>query len=249
MCAAQRPLCAATDSATAGSDARELLDADAVVDRRHRRRRRTPRGTGCPSARGRRASAAGPSGNSCASSHSMTCGPDLRLGELADRAAQQLLLVGRAEIHGDCTNVSRGLGVGARARGFGAARPSSIAEACRIASRWSSLPCSSCCRRRRRPTSPRFSAPTRRRPIASPRGSAIGTRPRDRRLRVRVRAHQRRPRRSSRRAADVHVQRPAADAGPDRRHAVLRDGRRRGLPRDARTTTRKPTSASTSAAA
>ena len=35
MCDAQRPLCAATDSAMLGIDARELLDADAVVDRRH----------------------------------------------------------------------------------------------------------------------------------------------------------------------------------------------------------------------
>ena len=35
--------------------------------------------------------------------------------------------------------------------------------------------------------------------------------------------------------ADVHVQRAAADAGPNRRLAVLRDGRRGGLSRDART--------------
>ena len=74
MCAVHSPLCAATDSAIAGIDARQLLDADAVVDRRHARRRRTPRRTGCPSARGRRASAAASMGKCCASSHSMTCG-------------------------------------------------------------------------------------------------------------------------------------------------------------------------------
>ena len=43
-------------------------------------------------------------GKCCASSHSRTCGRDLGLGELADAAPQQLLLVGQAEVHAalDC---------------------------------------------------------------------------------------------------------------------------------------------------
>ena len=98
MCAEQRPLCAATDSATAGTDARELLDADAVVDRRHRRAavlfgeldaHQAERGELRQQLR-RKLLRLVPL-------HDV--GTHLRFGELAHRAAQQLLLFGGTEVH------------------------------------------------------------------------------------------------------------------------------------------------------
>ena len=48
-------------------------------------------------------------GKCCASSHSLTCGTKLGLGELADAAAQQLLLVGQPDVHAGCAIVSFGM--------------------------------------------------------------------------------------------------------------------------------------------
>ena len=69
-------------------------------------------------------------------------------------------------------------------------------------------------------------------PVSRPvRGFAVGHRPADRRLRVRIREHQRRAGRQLAKGraavADLHGQRAGADADSDRRHAVLRDGGRR----------------------
>ena len=98
MCAEQRPLCAATDSASAGIDARELLDADAVVERRHAGAAVLLRELDAEQPERRELR------------HQLDrkmlrlvpladVRADFGLGELADGAAQQLLLFGQPEVH------------------------------------------------------------------------------------------------------------------------------------------------------
>ena len=226
-------------------DARQLLDADAVVDRRHRRRRRTPRGTGCPSARAPPSFGSSSIGKCCASSHSLTCGRISALGELADGAAQQLLLVGQTEVHG--RNVSR-------EPGYGKPGSSQAAPTYNSLSRFRSAedhaqPMALSCRVCRdpaivlcvpapaSPTSPRSSARTRRPSNRDGQGLRRRHRPADRRLRVRVREH----------VATTSTERRAAlrtvmgngllqTPVPIARHAVLRHDRRRRLSRSRSTT-------------
>ena len=199
--------------------------------------RRTLPGTGCPSGRGRRASAGESGGNACASSHSITW------GRISASANSRTVLRSSA-----CSSVGRKSIVSRLYHGvmLGNAHPFAAGSSHRCSSTGSAA------RRRRsppRPTSPRSSASTPPRPTARLKGFGVGLRPPHRRLRVRVRPRQRGPDRRLAVAAHLHVQRPGADAGSDRRDAVLRHGRRRRLPRDAERASRRRTSGSTSAAA
>ena len=179
MCDAQSPLCAATDSAIAGTDARDLFDADAVVHRRHRRRRRTLPGTGCRSARGRRASAAAPSGTCCASSHSITCG---RISASANsrtvRRRSSCSSVGRKSIARECIT-------GARSAGDVHPAPLDV-HRCFSSSAFCGILVPTAARRRHRVSRRQPDAHQSRR-----QGLRDRHRPRDRRLRVRVREQQR----------------------------------------------------------
>ena len=109
MCAEQRPLCAATDSASAGIDARQLLDADAVVDRRHAGAAVLLRKLNAHQTRAR------PAPESISGGKMLRLVPlaDVRanfgLRELADAAAQQFLLFGQPEVHRHETVPSSGL--------------------------------------------------------------------------------------------------------------------------------------------
>ena len=91
-------MCAATDSATAGIDARQLFDADAVVDGRHAGAavllgqldaQQAERGE-LRDQLGRKVLRLVPLAD---------VRPDFGFGELANAAAQQLLLFGQPEIH------------------------------------------------------------------------------------------------------------------------------------------------------
>ena len=154
------------------TDARQLLDADAVVDRRQR---------GAAVLLGELDARSSPS---AASFGSRSIGKLLRLvplhdvranlgfRELADRPAQQLLLFGQAGSPLTVECITRHGAHGSRSR-FGGARSSAILRHVQIAPGGSSL--SSRCSRSRlppRPTSPRSSAPIPRRSIASTRVSA-----------------------------------------------------------------------------
>ena len=162
--------------------------------------------------------------------------PHLGFRELAHGAAQQLLLFGRAKVHG--TRLSRkaepwhnGDGRGADAHRAACGRLRLLTTACRCLLVSLLLACPAGRARRPHRLPRRHDRPRRTVPRRASR-SAPGLR--DCRLRVRVRAHQRRTRVEARAgAADVHVQRSAADADSDRRNAVLRDRRRRRLSRDA----------------
>ena len=79
-------------------DARELLDRERVGERVAARRRRTPPGTGCPSARARRAWPRSRTG-SASRGRAPPRRADLALGEIADGAADQLVVVGEIEVH------------------------------------------------------------------------------------------------------------------------------------------------------
>ena len=109
----------------AGIDARQLLDADAVVDGATSRRRRTAPETECRAARAPPACGSSSAGKCCASSHSRTCG---RISVSANsrtlRRSSSCSSVSRKS--SNSTSVSRGRGgiSGGRQNEMGAARPS-----------------------------------------------------------------------------------------------------------------------------
>ena len=97
-CARAEPVVRRDRQRNGGTHARELFDADAVVDARHRRIRRTPRRTGSPSARAPRASAAGPSGTPAPRPiHHVRA--HLGFGKFTNRAPQDVLVLAQPKIH------------------------------------------------------------------------------------------------------------------------------------------------------
>ena len=99
-CAPSRGRCARRPTARRRIDAGELLDADAVVDAPTWPAPPYASGTWMPSRPSSPRRGTSSVGKCCASSHSRTCGTDFGLRELAHAAAQQLLILGQAEVHG-----------------------------------------------------------------------------------------------------------------------------------------------------
>ena len=243
MCEAHRPLCAATDSAIAGqtraSSSMQMQystdDMPAPPNSSANWMPVSPR----PASFGSRSM-----GKCCASSHAITCG---RISASANsrtvRRRSCCSSVGRKSTNrmyqGQEENGIRRIVSRSRALMRRSPDHSGLSRLCAISryagvmrSRWLSRsrvpPSRSCCRAPGRLS--RRHRVFRHEPDAlRSHGEGIRDRhgPGHRRLRVRVREHERRSAGGRAAAADLHVQRPPADADPDRADAVLRDGRRR----------------------